>query len=50
MKLSDEMKECVLCWKETPLNEEYYIDGGGQLCSGCYDEVYEKSDRQIRDY
>ena len=45
------MKEkCVVCWDETPYDEDTHIDarscyveGGGQLCEPCWDKVYKNS-------
>lgn len=44
------MKEkCVVCEKKTKYNKEDhidfrigYIEGSGQLCLNCYDEIYVK--------
>ena len=44
---SAEKERCILCGgltetaKEQPLSErEYYIEGAGQLCKRCYQELY----------
>ncbi|MCI8562091.1 MAG: hypothetical protein HFH69_01080 [Lachnospiraceae bacterium] len=44
---SDEKEYCVLCGrlaeevKDLPISErEYYIEGAGQLCRECYQELY----------
>ena len=41
--------KCVTCGKETPYHIEdhidmriAYIEGAGQLCFDCYDEIYVK--------
>jgi len=46
-----EVKEkCVNCGVETPYTvnthidqRKNYIEGAGQLCSGCYEEIYNKN-------
>ena len=48
------MKEkCVVCKEETKYNKEDhidfrigYIEGSGQLCLNCYNEIYVKKTRQ----
>jgi hypothetical protein len=45
---------CVNCGKETPYPANmhiayrmYYVEGAGQLCKECYEEIYKiKNDRQ----
>jgi recombinational DNA repair protein (RecF pathway) len=44
------LEKCVLCGEETEyhLNDDinlrkYYIEGAGQLCKKCYDELYNKN-------
>lgn len=44
-----EMDRCVICWhlsnvpKNTPIFErKHYIQGQGQLCAGCYFELYKQ--------
>jgi hypothetical protein len=44
---AEEKDECVSCGEETIYsretmvdNRQHYIDGGGQLCSKCYKEIY----------
>jgi hypothetical protein len=41
---------CVNCNKETKYNRDtninrrqHYVEGGGQLCEPCWDEIYEES-------
>ncbi len=51
--LSETQKEkdrCVLCRKETEYYKdthinfrERYVEGSGQLCPGCYRQVYDTS-------
>ena len=43
--------KCVSCKKETQYDEfdhidfrNFYIEGAGQLCPECYNEIYQKSD------
>jgi hypothetical protein len=40
---------CVMCGKETPYDvttivhlRNYYIEGSGQLCKECYEDVYKQ--------
>jgi len=48
--MSGEEKElCVICGKETPyvrstpIDMRYgYVEGAGQCCRECYDEIYKK--------
>ena len=42
-----EKEKCVMCEKETNENVDthidyrfYYVDGAGQLCKDCYEDVY----------
>ena len=50
------MKElCVTCQKQTKYyrddNIDYrigYIEGSGQLCLDCYDEIYIKPNREVK--
>ena len=50
------MKEkCVVCEEETQYNKEdhidfriCYIEGSGQLCLNCYDEIYVKKQRRVK--
>ena len=42
--------KCVACDKETPYDKEehidkryHYVEGAGQLCKTCWNEIYEKS-------
>lgn len=46
-RVKDKMDVCVRCGKETPYlksthidQREYYIEGAGQLCKDCFNEVY----------
>ena len=41
------IEKCIRCGKPTPYDinysvdqRKYYIDGSGQLCSLCYQELY----------
>lgn len=43
------IEKCVNCGKETPYTidnhidyRNYYIEGVGQLCKDCYNEIYNK--------
>lgn len=43
-------EKCVICGKDTNeeldkeiKNRKYYIDGSGQLCKKCYEEVFLKT-------
>ena len=50
------MKElCVTCEKETTYDKEEhidqrigYVDGSGQLCLDCYDEIYIKPNKEVK--
>jgi len=49
MKTSEEKEKCVSCKKETPYTitthidqRKNYVEGAGQLCPGCYEEIYNK--------
>ena len=50
------MKElCVICNKETTYYREDHIDqrigyirGSGQLCLDCYDELYIKPNKEVK--
>ena len=50
------MKElCITCKKETKYDREEhidyrvgYIEGAGQLCLDCYDEIYIKPNREVK--
>lgn len=53
----EEKDKCVLCNKETeytpdiPIEErEFYVEGCGQLCAECYQEVKtaEQADKKLR--
>ena len=42
-------ENCVMCGKETPYDvttsvplRNYYIEGSGQLCKECYEDVYKQ--------
>jgi hypothetical protein len=44
-----EKEKCISCGKETPYTinthidlRDHYIEGAGQLCTGCFEEIYEK--------
>jgi len=44
-----EKEKCVSCGKETEYKitdhidlRKNYIEGAGQLCPGCYNEIYKK--------
>lgn len=44
-----EKEKCVLCDKETEYTKDihidyrlHYIEGVGQLCSECYDDIYKE--------
>jgi|TARA_B100001964_G_C13716885_1_gene372819 hypothetical protein len=44
--------KCVSCKKETRYDEfdhidfrNFYIEGAGQLCPECYNEIYEKKEK-----
>ncbi|MCK4647654.1 hypothetical protein KAT24_01855 [Candidatus Pacearchaeota archaeon] len=43
----NELEKCVLCDNETNVKvktridmREYYVEGAGQLCPGCYIKIY----------
>ena len=43
----EEKEKCVMCGEETPYTKDthidlrkYYIEGAGQLCEKCYNEIY----------
>lgn len=43
----EEFDKCVLCGELTPYKKsdhvdtrEFYVEGAGQLCGGCYGKVY----------
>ena len=47
--LEEEKDKCVSCGKETEYTKTTHIDqrknyivGAGQLCPGCYEEIYNK--------
>ena len=47
-----EPETCVYCGKTVPVSKDtpiterkFYIEGAGQLCEQCFDEIYEKSYR-----
>lgn len=56
--MEEKNERCVLCWKEldvlttTPIEmRKYYIEGSGQLCEDCYEEIMgcrRKEDELIR--
>ena len=40
-------EKCVVCTNDTPYTKEtpieqryYYVEGAGQLCEHCYDQIY----------
>ncbi len=40
-------EKCVICFDETPYiknipihERRYYVEGAGQLCERCYDQIY----------
>lgn len=42
-----EKEKCIVCEAETPYTVEtpidkryYYVEGAGQLCEHCYDQIY----------
>lgn len=46
-KFQEEYEECVLCHKKMHIRvsqpvciRKFYIEGGGQLCKNCYQNVY----------
>ena len=48
--------KCVSCKKETQYDEfdhidfrNFYIEGAGQLCPECYNEIYQKIESPIKD-
>lgn len=48
---SHEYEQCVLCHQRTSVKQctdityrEHYVYGCGQLCSECYDKIYDKSE------
>jgi hypothetical protein len=47
MAMKQEKDKCVVCKEETPYDKNEHIDkrncyveGAGQLCSGCWGEIY----------
>ena len=53
----EEKDRCVACYaetpytKDTPIDErEFYIEGSGQLCERCYQEIKaeEYADKKLR--
>lgn len=53
----EEKDRCVVCYaetaysKDTPIEErEFYIEGCGQLCEACYNEIKaeEHADKRLR--
>ena len=47
MKNKEEKDDCVKCGDSTPYgkaehidNRYHYVDGAGQLCKGCWDDIY----------
>ena len=47
--------KCVSCKKETQYDEfdhidfrNFYIEGAGQLCPECYNEIYQKTEQPIK--
>lgn len=53
----EEKDRCVVCYTETPYmkntpieEREFYIEGCGQLCESCYQEIKaeELADKKLR--
>ena len=49
MKPEEKKDKCIHCKKETEYTitthidqRKNYIEGAGQLCPGCYEEIYKK--------
>ena len=49
--------KCVSCKKETQYDEfdhidsrNFYIEGAGQLCPECYNEIYQKNRTTNKEY
>lgn len=47
--LKEKTEICVLCDKETPYKftdnidlRNWYVEGAGQLCENCYNDLYER--------
>jgi hypothetical protein len=47
--MEDSTEKCASCGKETPYTidtpielRSHYVEGGGQLCEHCYNEIYGK--------
>lgn len=45
--MENSTEKCIRCGKETGISVEipiekryYYVDGSGQMCKECYEEVY----------
>ncbi len=54
--MNKEKDKCIWCNCDTPYHKEenvdnryYYVDGAGQLCEGCWNEVYKKSSSPRRE-
>ena len=46
-KVKEEKEKCVSCGVETPYTinthidlRKHYVEGAGQLCTGCYEKIY----------
>ena len=55
MKNNKEKEVCIVCGKlteyytDTPVSERIgYIEGGGQLCSACFAELYGNDRSKIK--
>ena len=45
--MEQEKEKCVICNEETPFNKNdhvdsrcYYVEGAGQLCKKCWNEIW----------